>query len=565
MRMKLLAAAALVSAIVPSLVAQTGTGPQLAIVSGGARIVDRDPSSAASNCSGWSYGPSPVLDDQGHLAEIYTVEDQITNHCDPDLLSPKRFGDTIWHHVRNPDGTWTASDGKAALSRDDLAWMQDRDYLPAHPEAYVGHLGSPAVVKRDGRYFMAFTASISDPNLCAAEHDDTTACGSCTDPWSYFVVMWATSEDGVHWSVVTRDVTAPNRALGAAILWRQPPDPSTRGAFKGIARVSMFPVEDDGQSWFYIAAQYWRPDSAQPPALFRIAYDPASPSGTRGNPQMQLVTTALVNGSPSSTATWVDCPSGEIPAALNDHLQVSLILDFNQLSTIAPIRSLPPYRYIATLLNGPFGFPGDRPAAHVVYELSTDFVNWTRAQPLFSTITHFADNLSYPSSVIDPTLFEDGSGVLHLLVDSADGDPANGVPRGGTDPCDTSGFGPTAPFVGTGVYEAVVAPAGPFIPTSITAHPITDSDGVARSLQINVAAPGAPPNGTATIVIGSISRVSVPIIGGAGTVSLSSPVRGHFDVTVSFSTYGLWSPSSVDLGNLTLSPSLPQRRHAVIH
>jgi hypothetical protein len=60
--------------------------------------------------------------------------------------------------------------------------------------------------------------------------------------------------------------------------------------------------------------------------------------------------------------------------------------------------------------------------------------------------------------------------------------------------------------------------------------------------------------------------VSVPIVGGAGAVSLSAPVRGHFDVTVSFSTYGLWSASSVDLGNLTLStPTLPQRRHAVVH
>jgi hypothetical protein len=558
--MKLLAAAALVSAIVPSLFAQTGTGPQLAIVSGGARIVDRDPSSAASNCSGWSYGPSPVLDDQGHLAEIYTVEDQITNHCDPDLLSPKRFGDTIWHHVRKSDGTWTASNGKAALSRDNLAWMQDPDYLLTHPEAYVGHLGSPAVVKRDGRYFMAFTASVSDPNLCAAEHDDTSACGSCTDPWSYFVVLWATSDDGVQWKVVTRDATASNRALGAAILWRQPPAPSARGTFKGIARISMFPVVDEnGQSWFYIAAQYWRPDSAQPPALFRIAYDPSSPSGIRGNPQMQIVFNA-------SIATWIDCPSGEIPPALNDPLQHSLLLDFNQLSTIAPIRSLPPYRYIATLLNGPFGFPGDRPAAHIVYELSTDFVHWTIAQPLLSTITHFADNLSYPSSVIDPTLFEDGSGVLHLLVDSADGDPANGFPRRGTDPCEPSGFGPTAPFVGTGVYEGIVAPVGALTPTSVTAFPVYDPDGVARLLQIKVLAAGAPPNGTATVSPGFESIVSVPIINGAGTIAIYAFNRGHFDIKVSFSTYGLWFPSSVDIGNVTLDQPLPpRRRHSVTH
>jgi len=550
---------ALLSAIAPSLFAQAGTGPQLAIVSGGARIVDRDPSSAASNCGGWSYGPSVVLDGQGNLGEIYTVEDQITNHCVTDLLSPIRFGDTIWRHVRKPDGTWTASDGKAVISRDDLAWMQDRDYLPAHPEAYVGHLGSPAVVKRDGRYFMAFTASISDPNLCAGEHDDTSACGSCTDPWSYFVVMWATSDDGVHWSVATRDATATNRALGAAILWRQPPDPSARGAFKGIARISMFPLDADGQSWFYIAAQYWRPDSAQPPALFRIAYDPTSPSGTRGDPQMQLV----MNG---NTASWIDCPSGEIPPALNDPLQHSLILDFNQLSTIAPIRSLPPYHYIATLLNGPFGFPGDKPAAHIVYELSTDFVHWTAAQPLFSSITHFADNLSYPSSVIDPFLFEDGSGVLHLLVGSADGDSLNGVPRTGTDPCNTVSFGPTAPFVGTGVYEGIVAPAGPLTPTSITAEKIMDSGGVARGIRITVHAAGAPPNGTATVVVGAIARLSVPILGGAGGVSLSAFNRGHFDVKISFSSYGLWSASSLDIGNLTLdTPLTPPRRHVVIH
>jgi hypothetical protein len=95
---------------------------------------------------------------------------------------------------------------------------------------------------------------------------------------------------------------------------------------------------------------------------------------------------------------------------------------------------------------------------------------------------------------------------------------------------------------------------------------VIDSDGVARGLQINVHAAGAPPNGTPTVVVFAISTMSVPILGGVGAVSLSAPNRGHFDVTVSFSTYGLWSASSIDLGNLTLdTPLIPPRRRAVIH
>jgi hypothetical protein len=556
--MRPIGAIILILFVAPSLSAQFGTGPQLAIVSGGARIVDRDPTSTASNCSGWSYAPTAVLDDHGELAEIYTIEDQITNHCDPDLLSPRRFGDTVWRHVRKADGQWTGSDGGPVLSRSNLPWMQDRDYLLAHPEAYVGHLASPAVVRRDGRYFMAFAASVSDPNLCAGEHADLSGCGSCSDPWSYFVVMWATSDDGVHWSVANRDATAANRAIGAAVIWHVPDTADVKGGFKGITRLSMFAAEEDGQRWFYLAVAYWA-GFRQIPALFRFAYDPASPSGIRGDPQLHQVSGGTVT-------SWINCPFGAVPPELTDPLKNSLGLGFFALSSIAPITSLPPYRYIATELNGPFGALGDKPAARVVYELTTDLGHWTAGQPLLSTITHFADNLTYPSAVIDPILFEDGSGMLHLLVSSADGDPTNGVPRDGTDTCDTRGFGTTSPFVGTGVYEAVVTPVSGLTGTTTTAQAVMSSGGVVTGLHIHVVATGSTamlPSGTATVMIDSVFPgywASVPILDGVGEAPLFARPAGTYRVRVSFTSYGLWSGSSADLGNLPVGP--PGRRRA---
>ncbi|HEV8658658.1 MAG TPA: hypothetical protein VGS96_08510, partial [Thermoanaerobaculia bacterium] len=170
---------------------------ELAITSGGRRIIDRDPTSAASNCYGWSYGPSPLIDDGGDLVEMYTVSDAATNHCKVGIESEQRFGDSIQLHRLTEDGTWAV--GVNVVDRSNLSWMKDPTFLAQHPEAFVGHFSSPSVVRLDGRYYMAFVGSIDDRNLCAGEHPMSgNICGSCRDPWSYFVAMWAVSDDGVH-------------------------------------------------------------------------------------------------------------------------------------------------------------------------------------------------------------------------------------------------------------------------------------------------------------------------------------------------------------------------------
>ena len=136
---------------------------ELVIVSGGRRIVDLDPSSADSNCSGWSYDPMPVRDDAGELTILYSTGDALTNHCTGQIESASRFGDHIWRHTRQADGTWS---GAPVITRADLDWMASPGV-----DDFVGHLASPAVVRANGRYTMAFVASVSDPNLCAGEHD----------------------------------------------------------------------------------------------------------------------------------------------------------------------------------------------------------------------------------------------------------------------------------------------------------------------------------------------------------------------------------------------------------
>src|SRR5436309_1399630 len=79
----------------------------LVIASGGRRVLDREPDTAETNCLGWTYGPSPALDERGELVGMYVASDALTQHCRVGIDSAVRFGDSIRFHALRADGSWT--------------------------------------------------------------------------------------------------------------------------------------------------------------------------------------------------------------------------------------------------------------------------------------------------------------------------------------------------------------------------------------------------------------------------------------------------------------------------
>lgn len=378
----------------------------LTITGGGRRVIDREPASASTNCLGWTYGAAPALGPNGELAGMYTASDALTNHCRAGIGidSALRFGDAIQFHALLDDGRW--SEGVNVVDRTELSWMNDVRFLNANLQSYVGHVASPSAVYRDGRWYMAFAASLDDRNLCAGEHYAANPCGSCFDPWSYFVIVWAVSDDGVNWRV-------RQRAPGDPTFLGRPPTAAEKipgSNFKGLTRVSLLAHGDS----FYLATQSWAQFSIDI-ALFRVPYDPADEFGLGGDAEL-------------------------LPANLHGFL-----------GSISRTRVFGEERFIA--LN-----PDPR-GSSILYQTSMNLIDWTPPERMRSLIPFFADGNGYPVSVIDPVAVDGADGKLHVYFASADGDPDHGVARDGRHDCGIySEFGPTAVYLGTGIYEAVAEP-----------------------------------------------------------------------------------------------------------
>src|SRR5258708_29440770 len=143
-------------AILVLLLAAGASGAELTITSGGRRVIDINP--PGTTCRAWSYGAMPVAGDGGTIDTIYTAGDVLTNHCREGLTSPDRFGDRIWRHARNSDGTWS---GAPVIARDALPWM-----TAPLTDSYVSHLASPAVVRTGGEGEQCSAAPGPAPDLC---------------------------------------------------------------------------------------------------------------------------------------------------------------------------------------------------------------------------------------------------------------------------------------------------------------------------------------------------------------------------------------------------------------
>ncbi|HEY5611488.1 MAG TPA: Ig-like domain repeat protein [Thermoanaerobaculia bacterium] len=537
----------LVLAIV--LLARPLDAQQLIISAGGRRVVDHDSLSAAANCQAVSAAPMPIADDLGEVSMMYTVGGWYVDWCQQPLMSPDRFGDRIWMHVRRYGDTWSSPEasssdsGRIVLDRSSFPWMEDARYLSLVPEAHVGHLASPSVVKANGRYYMAFTASVDDRNLCAAEHDDEpTTCGSCSDPWSYMVMMWATSDDGIHWKV--RDPDGPalrNRALTASVL-RMLPQSSDRllgSKFKGVTQVSMvLGVEEDAEEpkmYFYLAARVWGRNAIRP-ALIRIPFDPEAEEGLGGAPEIWN----------ANFARWEECPSGDAPRWLLDTAGKSLTT-LGWPSTIAWTSAIPGYRFIALFVANSYNptLPGMRGLQNtIMYQLSNDLIEWSHEVTIRSAVPLFADGHAYDYSILDPVYVEDHFGTPRMFFASADGDPGAGIDRDGRYDC-ALGQHSTAIYVGTGIYEAILDFKNLYRTETIltsSLNPATPGDRIQFTVRIGSNSP-VWPVGTVTLRDGITDLGRAPLVNGRAEFDIVFPTSGLRVITAEFEGESLFDKS----------------------
>jgi hypothetical protein len=507
------------AAFVLTLLFTASASAQLVITTGGRRALDRDPDSAEGNCLGWTYGASPAVGDRGELVGMYVASDALTQHCPSGtgIDDAIRFGDAIRFHALREDGSWSA--GENVIDRASFDWMNNPAFLENNPQTFAGHVASPSVVRRDGRWFMAFAMSRDDRNLCAGEHYAGNVCGSCLDPWSYFVVAWAVSDDGLHWRI-------RQSAPGDATFIGRPPTAVEKTAasnYKGLTRVSLI-ADGDG---FYIAAQYWGRSSLRV-AMFRVPYDASSEWGISGEPEAW---------SPRHRA-W-----GRVADYLDDQLDYGV---FNYPASLGSI-----------VRSGDHFIAFNADSNRVLYQTSTNLLDWTPALVLRSSIPFLADGFGYTTSVIDPVAVNGSDGKLHLFFASADGDPEHGIGRDGRHDCGMyAGFGPTAVYLGTGIYETIVEPR------ALRATRMTIAATSPGRFDVRVVAfDGTMPSGNVVVRDSTSGDFRIaPLVNGAASVDLPMITPGDHIVLAWFDAQGDWDASST--GAVQRVPTPPRRRAA---
>jgi hypothetical protein len=94
------------------LLAPAAPAQVLTITSGGRRVIDRDPGSAAGNCLGWTYGASPALGPNGEILPSLVVYMRIvplvngSASADLTFIVPGQHLVSAWYDAQ---GQWDAS------------------------------------------------------------------------------------------------------------------------------------------------------------------------------------------------------------------------------------------------------------------------------------------------------------------------------------------------------------------------------------------------------------------------------------------------------------------------
>ena len=496
----------------------------LVITRGGRRVIDPDPTTATTNCNGWSFDPAPVAF-ENDISNVYSTSGILRNPCNDQFP----FGDQIWSGHRGANGVFTV---QPAITRTTFRWMFGD--LPIDPLTYIGRVASPSVIRTfDGRYFMAFVASVSDPSLCAGAHTGQV-CGLCLDPFSYYVMYWAMSLDGVTWHLYDRGNPVSNVALESALLYRPPNsnDKLPGTSYRGITRVRLLVA--DGYVWFLTQ---FATGSAVRTLMLRAPYDQSTQWGINGPLEAWR----------GDTAQWQPVTDSLLPDEFdNGEIASDLYPPIVSMSDLTQIEG---ERFIGLL-------PSD---SHIDYVLSNDLLTWTPPKPLRSAIPYFADNRGYPGSVVDPILVEDATNTLHLFMASSDGDSDHGIARDGFRDCPSS-----PPALGLGIYEAIVELA-PIFNTATTVTPRKNPAAtgvVAFDVRVS-AANGSLPSGRVTLSAGLFST-TVDVNNGLATVFAPLTTAATYQVHATFTSSGPWQTSNADT-QVTVVQASPAKKRAVRH
>src|ERR1051326_950409 len=350
-------------------VAVAAGADELVITRGGRRVIDPDPATATTNCSGWSFDPAPIAFEDA-ISNVYSTSGILQNHCNEQFP----FGDQIWHAQRGSNGVFTM---QPAITRTTFRWMFGDQ--PIDPGTYIGRVASPSVIRTgDGRYFMAFVASVSDPSLCGGAHTGQV-CGLCLDPFSYYVMYWAMSTDGVTWHLFNRDNANANVALANPLVYRAPnsSDRLPGSRYEGITRVRILVA--DGYVWFLTQ---FATGSVVRTLMMRAPYDQSTQWGIAGPLEAWR----------GDTTQWVPVTNSVLSDEFDDPALSTDI--FPPVVSIADITQIQSQRFIGLLPS----------ASHIDYVLSNDLLSWTPPKPLRSAVAYFADDRGYPGSIVDPTI-----------------------------------------------------------------------------------------------------------------------------------------------------------------
>ena len=309
--------------------------------------------------------------------------------------------------------------------------------------------------------------------------------------------------------------------------------------YKGITRIGMITREENGVLYFYITGFQWT-GVASDSAIFRIPYDETSEWGISEDPRMWS----------GNRRAWVECEDGQVPAFLREHSEYSASPLGFALGRVTRTRIFGEEEYLA-LSSADSWFPGSGRSNVVAFYRSKNLVDWTAGGYIASAIPFLGDTWGYDASILEPAAIEDGSGTLRLFVASADGDILHGIERNGRHDCSPGPeLGPTAPYVGTGIYEAVLQIITP-AETMTTITPLEDSvlaGTSARFLVRVTAADGSVPFGVVFISnLDHYGFTSARLVNGQAEIEMVTRGRGENAFVARYNKQGVWSESVSDI------------------
>jgi hypothetical protein len=358
-------------------------------------------------CADTIYGPALFLDpspaDPARRELLLTQGGHLDFPQDFALSSPGRFADKLYESVRVGDG-WSSP--REIVGKSLFPWMADDILLGVFSGWCVGGCASPNIIPKIGStYHLIFTASVNDPNCCVGEHQpEPNPYGSCRQPWSYFAVFWATSPDGIAWTL--RDMGRPhsNTALRHAALYCEPsPADVAAGLFKGIAAVHA--IEHEG--YIYLFLEFW------------------NAVGERN----VLVRTAVVDDLSNfeiwhGGLAWEPLIDGRLPKWAN-----ASIYEGNPyahiINQVSPASLVPGYRFILTSQGAGMSYGGRGMNNCIELAGSNDLTNWA-SLGMVPCDFRVADGTGADNLIINPIYFEDANG-QHFLFCTNDYD-LDGVP-----------------------------------------------------------------------------------------------------------------------------------------